>query len=135
MGGLWQSVRRGRDLLVLAVVQLGLYLSCLLPFLVIAGAAYLAFLSEYDINYYLAEKPPAFWRAVAVGAVVVAGLLLAWGWLYVRLVFALPACVLAEQRPVDSLKASLRMTKGQLDGQRRGVADVQTKQLRFANRP
>jgi glycerophosphoryl diester phosphodiesterase len=112
MAGLWQAVRRGRDLLVLAVVQIGLYLACLVPFLVIAGAAYLAFLSEFDINYYLAEKPPAFWRAVAVGAVAGAGLLLAWGWLYVRLMFALPACVLAEKRPIASLKASLRLTKG-----------------------
>ena len=62
--------------------------------------------------YYLAEKPPAFWRAVAVGAVAGAGLLLAWGWLYVRLMFALPACVLAETGPIASLKTSLRLTKG-----------------------
>ena len=112
VAGLWQAVRRGRDLLGLAVFQIGLYLACLLPFLVIAGTAYLAWLSEHDINYYLAERPPAFWRAAAVGAVAGLGLLLAWGWLYIRLMFALPACVLAEKRPIASLKASLRLTKG-----------------------
>ncbi|GAG42483.1 unnamed protein product, partial [marine sediment metagenome] len=85
---------------------------CLLPFAAIAGAAYLAWLSEYDINYYLAEKPPDFWWAAAVGGVTLVGLLLTSGWIYVRLMFALPACVLAEQRPIAGMKTSLRLTKG-----------------------
>lgn len=39
------------------------------PFLLAAGAAYLALLTKYDINYYLTAKPPQFWTAVAVGFV------------------------------------------------------------------
>ena len=109
---LWQAVRRGRDLLGLSLLQIGLFFACFLPFAAVAGAAWLAWLSDHDINYYLAQKPPAFWRAVAVGAIAMAGLLLVSGWLYVRLMFALPACVLARQRPAAALKTSLRLTKG-----------------------
>ena len=46
------------------------------PFLALIGLVYFSFLTEYDINYYLAEKPPDFWKAVALagalGAAMVA---------------------------------------------------------------
>ena len=109
---LWEAVRRGRALLELALLQVALYFVCFLPFAAIAAAAYRGWLWEYDISYYLAEKPPAFWRAATVGGVALVGLLLAWGWFYVRMMFALPACVLARQRPVAGLRMSLRLTKG-----------------------
>ena len=112
IAALWHAIRRGRDLLVLALLQLLLYVVCFLPFAVIAGVAYLVWLSAHDINYYLTERPPAFWRAAAVGGIAVAGLVLSLGWLYVRLLFALPACVLANQRPMASLRLSFQLTKG-----------------------
>jgi glycerophosphoryl diester phosphodiesterase len=112
VAALWQAARRGRDLLELALLQVGLGAACLLPFAAMAATAYLAWLSDYDINYYLAERPPALWWAAAAGGIALAGLLLTWGWLYVRLMFALPVCVLAGQRPIASLKTSLRLTKG-----------------------
>jgi glycerophosphoryl diester phosphodiesterase len=40
------------------------------PFLVAAGLVYLAFLTEFDINYYLTERPPAFWNAAVVMGVL-----------------------------------------------------------------
>ncbi|MCP5517189.1 MAG: glycerophosphodiester phosphodiesterase [Verrucomicrobiales bacterium] len=40
------------------------------PFLLAAGAVYLLLLRQYDINYYLDQRPPAFW-----GAAVILGLL------------------------------------------------------------
>lgn len=49
-----------------------------LPFLLIGGAIALFLLRDFDINYYLANRPPAFMTAVACGAViaVVLGLVL-----------------------------------------------------------
>ncbi len=43
----------------------------LLPALVTAGLTYYFLLSKFDINYYLAERPPSFWIAavIAVGIV------------------------------------------------------------------
>jgi glycerophosphoryl diester phosphodiesterase len=114
LAALWHAIRRGRDLLVLALLQLLLLAACFLPFGVIAGITYAAWLSDHDINYYLAQKPPAFWAAAAVGGVSLAGLLLTLGWLYVRLLFALPACVLAGQRPTESLRLSFQLTKGRV---------------------
>jgi glycerophosphoryl diester phosphodiesterase len=36
------------------------------PFLAIGGGIYLSLLTDHDINYYLSEKPPRFWIAVAL---------------------------------------------------------------------
>ncbi|NQT11461.1 MAG: glycerophosphodiester phosphodiesterase, partial [Planctomycetes bacterium] len=112
VGALRQAFGRGRDLVGLALVTFVLGFVSFLPFAAAVGTAYSAWLTEYDINYYLAERPPAFWRAVAVAGVALVGLVLTWGWLYVRLMFALPACILANQRPVAGLKTSLRLTQG-----------------------
>lgn len=38
------------------------------PLVVVIAAAYLTLLRRYDINYYLTEKPPAFWGSAAVAA-------------------------------------------------------------------
>ncbi|MEE9263516.1 MAG: glycerophosphodiester phosphodiesterase [Vicinamibacteria bacterium] len=42
------------------------------PFLLAGGLVYLSFLTDFDINYYLTERPPAFWTA----ALLIAGILL-----------------------------------------------------------
>ena len=36
------------------------------PFLALVGLTYLTLLTQYDINYYLDSKPPAFWAAVGL---------------------------------------------------------------------
>ena len=111
IAALWRAVRRAGGLLLLALLQTGLYSACALLPAAVAGAAYLAWLSDHDINYYLAETPPAFWKAVAVGGLALTGLLLASGWMYLRLMFALPVCVLAKASPLAGLKTSFRLTQ------------------------
>ena len=44
------------------------------PFLAALVAIYFMLLTEYDINYYLKEKPPAFAVSVAIGGIIVATL-------------------------------------------------------------
>ena len=69
------------------------------PFLLAGGLVYLSLLTDFDINYYLAERPPAFWTAafliggiLLVLAVVLVPRLIGWA-------FALPL-LLFEAVPV-----------------------------------
>lgn len=78
----------------------------LLPFAVVAGVTYATLLSNYDINYYLTEKPPVFIAAVCVGGMLLAALaailLRAFsGWL-----FALPLLLFEKMSPSQSLRQS-----------------------------
>jgi glycerophosphoryl diester phosphodiesterase len=44
------------------------------PFLAGVGLVYLVFLTEHDINFYLVDKPPEWWWAVAWAALLLTGL-------------------------------------------------------------
>src|SRR5262245_12055320 len=62
----------------LRLVQLGglivgLLTLALAPFALLALLAYRLLLSEHDINYYLAERPTAFWLAAASGVLLLLG--------------------------------------------------------------
>ncbi len=87
-------------------------LAGLLPFLVGAGLVYLALLREHDINYYLAQRPPAFWGAgilvTLLGATLVALLV----WTIARWAFALPLMVFEGVAPRRALGESARRSAG-----------------------
>ncbi len=44
------------------------------PFLLIAGIVYKTFLTEFDINYYLHEKPPVFLVCLGIAGLLILGL-------------------------------------------------------------
>lgn len=70
--GIGFSLRVAPVLLRVAGGLLLRVLAIALPFLAVAGALFLTRLTEFDINYYLTERPPEFMRTVAlIGAVVV----------------------------------------------------------------
>lgn len=82
------------------------------PFLAVAGLVYYSLLTEFDINYYLQERPPVFRIAVGVGIVLAIGLgavllRLLTGWLY-----ALPLVLLEGVLPSQSLKESTERAAG-----------------------
>ncbi len=83
-----------------------------LPFLAVAAAVYFSLLSEFDINYYLQQKPPRFLIALGIG-VVLAGLLAAWmlrlftGWF-----FALPLVLFEGISPSQALRVSRERASG-----------------------
>ena len=82
------------------------------PFLAIAGIVYFALLTEFDINYYLQEKPPVFQVALGIGGVLLTGLAgaliyAASGWL-----LALPLVLFEDVRPAQALAASRERTRG-----------------------
>jgi glycerophosphoryl diester phosphodiesterase len=101
------------------LLRLGLRMSArlvvlALPFLAIAGFAWFATLRGHDINYYLAEKPPEWRRAVL--AVGVAGVGYAFVALaqFARWLFTMPIAMFHDLRPADVLEASERMLEGRL---------------------
>ena len=45
-------------------------LAGLVPFAIAGGVVYLLFLRSHDINFYLSKKPPAFWTAAGIAAIL-----------------------------------------------------------------
>ncbi len=82
------------------------------PWLVVAGAVYLVMLTDHDINFYLAEKPPKFWIAATLIGIALLGLawfvgrrLLSWS-------IALPRMLFGGASPAGALTASAEATEG-----------------------
>jgi glycerophosphoryl diester phosphodiesterase len=107
-------VRRLPRLLALAARVFFRLLVLALPFLFVVGALAWSTLREHDVNYYLAERPPEWRRALLlaglVGAVYVAlALRLLAGWLY-----AVPILMFDAASPRRALADSARLTRGRL---------------------
>jgi len=84
----------------------------LLPFVLAALLTYAALLSRHDINYYLADRPPAFWLAAAVGGLIAVGALTLGVVLYVRWAFALPILLFEDRSARDALRESRARVRG-----------------------
>ena len=82
------------------------------PFLAVLGLTYVGLLGGHDINFYLKERPPAFFVAAGIGGAAVVALaatLLALfsGWLY-----ALPLVLFEEVPARRALRASRERARG-----------------------
>lgn len=82
------------------------------PFLAFGGCIHWILLTEFDINYYLTFRPPAFWTAAAllgidlvVMAVVLVPQLVSWS-------FALPLVLFEGETPRKALQTSAERTAG-----------------------
>mgnify|MGYP001820150677 CR=1 FL=1 len=99
-------------LFTLAVFILLRVLLYSVPFLAALGLVYLLLLTDYDINYYLFNKPAEWYMALALAALV----LLAWGAMLLRLatgwIFCLPLLLLTDYTPKQTIKASVTFSKG-----------------------
>ncbi len=107
----WGAGRAGRVLAVTTRLVVRVLVLCA-PFLALAGLAYFLLLTEFDINYYSKERPPAFWTAAAVIGtllLVMAALLIrsASGWVY-----ALPLLLFENVDPSKALKVSEDRSRG-----------------------
>jgi len=84
----------------------------LVPFLCVAGLAYLLLLRDYDINYYLSRHPSQFWIAVGIVALIAVG----FGFLLLRTIarwaFALPLVLYENVPPRRALTESAKRAKG-----------------------
>lgn len=82
------------------------------PFLVAAAAVYATLLTTYDINYYLSNKPPAFWGAVVLGFAIGLGLAVVAVQFATVWLFSLPLVLFESKSPRAALHASGKRTKG-----------------------
>ena len=82
------------------------------PFLGLAAAVYFTLLTDYDINYYLKEKPPVLGLAVGIGVILMLALVVLLLRLFTGWFFALPLVLFEDVSPRDALKSSARRSHG-----------------------
>ena len=109
---LWYPTLRLHKMFLFTAKLVVRVLVLVLPFLALAAGLAFFLLTDYDINYYLSEKPSEFWVAlVSIGAVIIAMAAL----LVYKLVdwlLALPLVLFGEVAPAESFGASVRITRG-----------------------
>ena len=103
---------RALDVLRLTAHVMVRVLAGMLPFLAAAGLAYWALLRRHDINYYLSHRPPEFWAAAALGALLAAGLAALLAWTTARWALALPLVLFERVSPRRALGESARRSAG-----------------------
>jgi len=81
-------------------------LAGLVPFAAAIAAVYWALLREHDINFYLATRPPAFWGAVALAALIVVAGAIVLARTVARWALALPLVLFEAVAPRRALKES-----------------------------
>lgn len=106
------GARRAADALRLTGNVVLRSLAGLVPFLLAVGLVYLALLRGHDINYFLAHKPPAFWTAVALVAVIVGALAALLVRTITRWALALPVVLFEDIHPRHALGASTARSTG-----------------------
>ena len=82
------------------------------PMLALMGGVYWTFLRQYDINYYLTNRPPAFLWAGGIAGVLVAVLAVLLAVKVVRWVLALPAVLFENLGAEAAIRDSIADSKG-----------------------
>ena len=96
----------------LAALHVAIGILTALPFLGLAILAYQCLLSDADVNYYLAERPPRFWVALCCAALLAVSLAASAIWIFARWAFVVPASVLDQTSWRSSLQSSSRLMRG-----------------------
>jgi glycerophosphoryl diester phosphodiesterase len=109
LDGMRHAANRFFSVVELALRGLVRLLVDAIPFLVLAGLAYFFLLRTYDINYYLTERPPAFWIAAVFIIAAVAGILWFAGRRLLGWMVALPRLLFGGASPAGALQESTRV--------------------------
>jgi len=109
---LWSSTRHAGSILHLMIRIVTRVLFIAAPFLAAAGLVYLTLLTRFDINYYLTEKPPAFWLAACIIIVLLSTMTILIIRRLIRWVFALPLYLCENLDVSEALLRSQEKTKG-----------------------
>jgi len=99
-------------LLGVAATQVGILMLWLAPLAAVGGGVYLGLLTDHDINWYLSERPPAFWIAIGIGAVLALVALAVVGTLLVRWSMAVPLCLYEGLPHRTALARSRELVRG-----------------------
>jgi glycerophosphoryl diester phosphodiesterase len=85
-----------------------------LPFLAVLGVVWFTMLAGHDINYYLAEHPPEWRRALLIAAVLGTGYAALAIWQLARWLFAVPILLFRDVTPAQALDESARLIQGRV---------------------
>ncbi len=107
MARAWSTIRLTARVAVFASLTVA-------PFLAVVAVVYFSLLGEYDINFYLSKKPPVFFVAVGIAAVIVIAMIALLLRLFAGWAFALPMVLFEQVRPASALGLSRKRTLGQL---------------------
>lgn len=99
----WNTVKLG-GLLVASALLLAL------PYFLVLGLVYWWLLTGHDINYYLADKPPAFWGAVTLGAIALAAGAASLAWWTAARVLSVPILVVQRLEVRQAIERSKSIT-------------------------
>lgn len=112
ISALYFTARRVKSIFLVAIRLVIRVLIIVLPFLIASGAIAWFLLTDYDINYYLTNKPPAFLVAAAsIGLllltmfVILLRKLLSWS-------FVLPLLLFSDLSPARCFAESVNLTHG-----------------------
>jgi glycerophosphoryl diester phosphodiesterase len=109
---------RSFSILRLTAILVVRVLALVAPFAVAAGAAYWLFLRQHDINFYLKDKPPAFWGAAAIVGAIGIALAFVVGKRLASWALVLPIVVFEGKLPILAFGESAR----RMEGRRAGAA-------------
>ena len=104
------AASRARRILWFTLLLVGRVLLLMLPFVAAGGVAGWLLLTGHDINYYLSAKPPAFWVAVVIVAVLALAMLVVVGRKLLGWSLALPLLLFADVPPARAFAQSQRLT-------------------------
>jgi glycerophosphoryl diester phosphodiesterase len=82
------------------------------PFVAAGALTWSLLLSQHDIYYYVTVRPPAFWTALSIGGVLLAGHLTIAAILYLRWVYAVPLVVFRGVGAREALRDSHQLARG-----------------------
>ena len=97
---------------VLGTIIIGVLILVSAPFALLAFLTYRSLLSQHDINYYLSERPAAFWLAACSGLLIIVSLTLIEMVLLVRSSLALPVLIFENRSSFESLRVSNERVRG-----------------------
>jgi glycerophosphoryl diester phosphodiesterase len=104
--------KRSAHVLALTANMVVRILVGLVPFLLAIGLVYVALLREHDINFYLAQQPPAFVAAAAITGLILASLAALLVRTVARWALALPIVLFENIAPRRALAESARRSAG-----------------------
>jgi glycerophosphoryl diester phosphodiesterase len=114
MSSLYFTARRAKRIFLLAIRLVLRVLVIVLPFLAVGGAFAWFLITDYDINYYLTEKPPLFLATIVVNGLLLLAMLavlirklLTWS-------LALPLILFTDVSPARSFVESETLTQNNL---------------------
>ena len=113
---LWSTIRSSASrvpaFLRLSLIQAGTVLGIVGALAGILAGIKALLLSGHDINYYLSQTPPNWWRALALASIagLAGGALLLW--IVIRWLFSVPVLLLKHPGARSALRESWRTTRG-----------------------